>query len=284
MRIISDFKDYYDSVLGFGSDPNLNYARKQELFEFEKRWNDGRKDRMPRQLDKVLRVPLELVARLPYSIVQRIDRDTTKWLEVPITTKLIGFCGFLYPAIEIDKRTFHSTDQIAAGLPDAYLSQFHLDREVLDEILAQKYPDPRRWYWWSYCPSSPLTHNTWKKAAADIVGKRFDDVFIQLGIPVFKVEYVAANKRNEHNSIDKFRCTLNPYLKAEQFQKVKGPTEAFQEISMYLGNELARQREPISTISDEIMRDKKGFDKWSFRRHKEEDRKYRKRKQNEHEG
>jgi len=220
---------------------------------------------------------------LPHSVLQRIDRYTTKCLEVPITVKLIGFCGFLYPAIEIGKRTFHSTNQIAIGLPDAYLSQFHIDQKLLDELLTQKYPDPRGWLWWGNRGLTPLTHNTWEKTAADIVGKRFDDVFIQLGIPVFKVEYVAANNNNR-NIIDKIRCTLNPYLKADQFQKVKDPTEAFQEISMYLGNELARQRDPTSTISDEIMRDKKGFDKWSFRRHKEEDKKYIKKKQNERQG
>lgn len=43
---------------------------------------------------------------------------------------------------------------------------------------------------------------------------------------------------------------------------------------MYLGNQLARQNDPPAEISDEIMRDEKGFDEWSFRRHKEEDPKY----------
>jgi hypothetical protein len=72
-------------------------------------------------------------------------------------------------------------------------------------------------------------------------------------------------------------CALNPQLRLERFQEVKGPSEAFQEISMYMGNQLAHENEPPATISDEIMRDEKGFDEWSFRRHKEEDKKHIKR-------
>lgn len=74
---------------------------------------------------------------------------------------------------------------------------------------------------------------------------------------------------------------MHPFLKADEFQKIKGPAETFQQISTYLGNQLARQPDPSSTISDEILRDEKGFDKWSFRRHKEEDKKNRKKKQSE---
>ncbi|MBI4555981.1 MAG: hypothetical protein HY706_00230 [Candidatus Hydrogenedentes bacterium] len=273
MRIISDFKDYYDSAQAFGSDPGCAYLRKQERFEYELFAPHGeKKARMPRQLDQILRVPVELVTQLPHTIDQRIEYQRES-LEIPITVKLIGFCGLLYPAIEIDQVTFYSTDKIADGLSTAYLRQFQITRKKLEELFARKSSDRRHWYLrWS---PSALTHEAWKKSTADVVGKRFDEVFIQLGIPVFKVEFVARNKRH---SKDKLRCTLNPHLKADGFQQVKGPFEAFQEISMYLGNQLARQLDPIAKVSDEIMRDEKGFDKWSFRRHKEEDKKHRKRK------
>jgi hypothetical protein len=110
---------------------------------------------------------------------------------------------------------------------------------------------------------------------AEFSGKRFDEVFIEIDAPTFKVEYVAANKRGSSSS-NKIRCTLNPCLRADSFQKIKTPVEAFQEISMYLGNQLVHQMDPVSACADEILRDKKGFDKWSFRRHKEESKKLRK--------
>jgi hypothetical protein len=274
VRIISDFKDYYDSALSFGADPNLLYVRKQEQFEYEKRDSpfEERKARLPRRLDEILRVPLELVAQLPHEIAQPANRYHYNWPDIPITVKLIGFCGFLFPAIEIDGKVFLSSEEVASGLPNAYLKQFNLDQEELERLLAMKHRRHRRWFG----TPAALTHDEWATCAAGIAGKRFDDVFIQLGMPTFKVEYVAENKRL---SVDRIRCTLNPYLKAEHFQRIKGPAETFQEISMYLGNQLARQPDPISTVSDEIMRDEKGFDEWSFRRHKEEDKKFRKRRQ-----
>jgi hypothetical protein len=38
---------------------------------------------------------------------------------------------------------------------------------------------------------------------------------------------------------------MHPFLKADEFQKIKGPAETFQQFSMYLGNQLARQPEPV---------------------------------------
>ena len=273
MRIISDFKDYYDSAQSFGSDPNLTYVRKQESFEFESRFSpyEDRKNRMPRQLDRTLSLPLELIKRFPHVIVERIGRLEANELEIPITVKLIGFCGTLYPAIEIDGTTFYSTRQAVDGLADSYLIRHGTDQKAVGTALGRKV-NPRRGRYW--CPE-PLTHGTWGAAVADVLNKRFEDIFVELAIPAFKVEYIALNKCM---SIDKIRCTLNPFLKADEFQKVRGPADAFQEISMYLGNQLARQPDPISRISDEVLRDEKGFDKWSFRRHKEEDKKYRKKR------
>ncbi len=137
--------------------------------------------------------------------------------------------------------------------------------------LGRKVRPRRGLYWWS----DPLTHGTWDTAAANVLNKRFDDIFIELAIPAFKVEYIALNRLK---SVDKIRCTLNPFLKPDGFQRIKGPAEAFQEISIYLGNQLAHQPDPIANISDEVLRDEKGFDEWSFRRHQEEDKKYKKRK------
>lgn len=271
MRIISDFKDYYDSAQGFGTDPNLLYVRKLESFEFVTRFSisNERKARMPRDLDEILRIPLDRVRQLPHSIVQRIGKFDAKYPEIPIAAKLIGFCGFLHPAIEIDGTTFYATDQISSQLSEVYLKRFGIDREALETSLARKAGKRGRWYW----GPDPLSHDSWLEVTKDFLGKRFDEIFVALELPAFKVEYLALNKRL---SVDKIRCTLNPFLKADEFQKIKGPAEAFQEISMYLGNQLARQPDPASDIPDEIRRDEKGFDKWSFRRHKEEDKKYRK--------
>lgn len=265
MRIISDFKDYYDSALSFGSDPNLTYLRRTEEFEFEARFAEA-KNRMPRNLDQALRVPLGLLRQLPHSILGRV-KFPVRWIEMPVTAKIVGFCGFLHAAIEIDHTICHAVDHIAGHLSNDFLRPFGVDQESLAALLRRHYPDVWRER------HTPLTSDFWEKSVAEFAGKRFDDVFVEAGVPAFKLEYTATNKRGVADTI---RCTLNPYLRAEGFQKIRPPAEAFQDISMYLGNQLARQLDPMPAFPDEIMRDEKGFDEWSFRRHKEEGKKYRK--------
>lgn len=270
MRIISDFHDYYDSAMGFGQDPNLKYVRKQETFEFPARSREV-ENRMPRNLDQILRIPLENVRKLPHFIQDRF-KYPPHILEIPITTKIIGFCGVLYASIEIAGTTFYATDQIVSHLSDEFLHSFGIDQKGLETLLLMKVPHRWRDWYWSRDAKS-LTCESWERASAEFSGKHLDEVFIGLGVPPFKLDYIALNKRG---TCDTIRCTLNPHLRAEAFQKIKPPAEAFQEISMYLGNQLARQSDPVSVFPDEIMRDEKGFGEWSFRRHKEEDKKYKK--------
>ena len=49
--------------------------------------------------------------------------------------------------------------------------------------------------------------------------------------------------------------------------RIKDPYTAYQELSMYLGN-MAFPNKPIPTISDEVMAEIKGFNKFSFRKDK----------------
>jgi hypothetical protein len=275
VKIIFGFKDYYDSAQSFGSDPNLRYLRAEKHFEYEERVA-GRADSgngFPKPLNEVLRLPLQVLRQLPRRLCTPRTGYHTMRVEVPVTVKLIGFCGALYPALEIADTIFYSTERLAEELPEEFLRRFALRRRDLESVLEVK---EKRSGQTSYWRPALLTHQHWNDAAADLAQRRFDDAFVDLGVPIFKLEYEASDE--PWLAPNKVRCSLNPALRNEHFQKIKGPAEAFQEISMYLGNQLARQPDPIPNIPDEIMRDEKGFDKWSFRRHKEEDTKHRKRK------
>jgi hypothetical protein len=60
-------------------------------------------------------------------------------------------------------------------------------------------------------------------------------------------------------------------LKAIGFPSVVDPYTAFQELSMFVGGVLPRSPNPMVELSGEkIMTQKHGFDKWSFRRHKDD--------------
>ena len=83
MRIVSDFKDYYDSALSFGFDPDVRYLRKKEVFEFFAS-SDEKKRNMPGDLDEALRIPLEFVRRLPCCFKHTAGYQT-QILPMPIT-------------------------------------------------------------------------------------------------------------------------------------------------------------------------------------------------------
>lgn len=266
MRIASEFKDYYDSAMGFGVDTTLFYSRKEEQFEFAARRTECKKW-MPRNLDAALRIPLLLVEQLPRIIGER-GKHRKNPFQIPITVKIIGFCGFFFAAIEIDGATYYSVEDIPVQISDTFLTLHKSSRKEIAGMLRSNEGDASRYYWWT--PAKLLTLRNWQKAISEFEEKRFDETFIEADAPIFKVEYFAPNSFRDK---DLLRCTLNPCLRRESFQKIKPPAQAFQEIAMYLGNQLARQADPVASIPDEILRDEKGFDKWSFRRHKDEKRK-----------
>ncbi len=72
-----------------------------------------------------------------------------------------------------------------------------------------------------------------------------------------------------------YKLTVNPRLNQYNFASVVDPYTAFQELSMFIGNNLVdtstTQPRPIS---DKLKSETKGFNEWSFRRHKTEDTKY----------
>lgn len=79
-------------------------------------------------------------------------------------------------------------------------------------------------------------------------------LFRALDVPAFVV-----------SSEPEFRLTRNPRLGAVDFQRIVDPYTARQAVRNYLGNELAKQVDPMAVLSDEDIRDTKGFDARSFK-------------------
>lgn len=268
MRIISDFKDYYDWAQSLGFDPKIVYVRKTETFESEEGFGfPSTSEWLPVSLRGVLGETFERPRKAPNIFVRRTARYRWEDLNLPLTTKLIGFCGYLYPAIHIDGHTYYETQRMCAGLSNAFLRQFRTTRGIIEESLSSSSKLPAfRW-------KNTIRHESWNQLTKECDGNRQDDLFVELGLPAFKVERRRIDKKSW-----RMRCILNPQLRLDDFQKVKDLATAFQEIAMYVGDRLAHQPDPVPRVSDEILRDEKGFDEWSFRRHREEDKKRLKKK------
>ena len=92
-----------------------------------------------------------------------------------------------------------------------------------------------------------------------------NDIFQKTGEPVLRSESMKFNLL-EYN--EEKPCTVNPCLKDLDFAKVVDPYTAFQELEAYISGVLGAAHPKLIEITNDDMRDKKGFDKYSFRSNK----------------
>lgn len=159
---------------------------------------------------------------------------------------LLGFCGQIYPFIKMEK--FESND-------DCYFDKY----ELLETFFAYSYEE--------YSNKSLEWDDFYGDFGGDgIKEKKFfldwsyqsNDIFLKYKTPVWVLEL----HRNENIGI------INPKLKDYDFERIKDPFTAFQDISMYLSNILVEQKETV-IIEDKTKIEKHGFDKkQSFRKRK----------------
>lgn len=248
MRIVSKFYDYYDKALAYGIDTDILYVRetKEIILPPILYWEPQKsQERQKFELFK-------LAQDLPRANVG--DR----------IAYIVAFCGKIYPvyafnfgwgldksdykfyySIDSIRRDFNNKEFITAA--NEKYSKENVD-DALEEIsllLSNK---------------TGYYHQNIKVDNVDnLIGKEIgDDVFRYYDSPIILV-------RAKHSSAD-MPITINPRLNEIDFIKAVDPVTAFQEISMYLGSNLAKQKDPEVNHSDELKAEIHGFNKWSFRK------------------
>ena len=231
MKIKSNYRDYYDSALSYGVDTDLIYVRNPTPMSKE-------------QLTTLAPI-FKLFDKMPSSM--DISRHTNGLLQ---KIYLIGVCGKLYPAFMWRDEIHYTTKKLMSGFPsDTPKSTL----KVIDELLNQDKP------YKMFFNNGSFTHKSWQLAINEFKDKRFDDVFVSLGVPLFLIHH---NYRGREQFGE-----LNPNLKNLNFQIIKNPVDMFQEISLFIGNQLAIQQDPVPiNVPDKFLIQKKGFDEWSFRK------------------
>jgi hypothetical protein len=234
MRIISDFHDYYDAAQSMGQDRTLIYQRQKR-----KIWSEEEKTN--------LKLPLRLQ-----------DRG---WHLIRFYNLFVGFCGQLYPLVEIQRneqerytKHCYSIEQVDAWIvehcslkeQDIYKGKPYYEKHAV----RRNWPvDGHRSEFIKYFDNC--------QAQEQFVGP----ILEKYNVPLF----IAENQW--HNYKQETLITLNGSLKEVEFYRVFDTYRTYQEISMYLGN-FVQPRKPIPAISDEIMAEAKGFDRFSFRKEK----------------
>ena len=246
MRIISKFKDYYDSVQAYGQDSRLVYVRKKEEFIVDKDSPSGI------IIDKIFQV----IPNSPDINFTRYQGDTGK---------IIGFCGNLYPVWKLKR--FFKDDHAYFNGRDTYVYNCVEAEQILRK--SKNYSTALEGFLnnktSSYYHTFNKTSITKTIAQVNNSRKQLEYIFYDYKVPCFLIEW-----RNEYVGVKYergYKITLNPILKDLRFYKNKDAFTAYQDISMYLSGVLGLNDPETVSISDEDMKDQKGFGhKYAFKK------------------
>lgn len=245
MRIITKQSDYYDSIQSYGQDQSVIYIRKpEELFDEnfvdeyynlgKSRWGD---------------VPVSHL----YNVSDYRGVDIVKGFSV-------FFCGQRYNAVVT-----------SVPNPDRdVLTRIRMTHYNLDEL--DKYIDglklkEKR----EYLPKYRRRYGAKKESTKTLerltnffnMSKTNDNIHFDLDVPVFVIDAIRDNSVR-HIKWQK-GIVKNPILKDYGFAHIKDPYTAYQEIDMYISGVMGGKSPRMQEISDDVMKQQKGFDKWSFK-------------------
>lgn len=250
MKIHSKYRDYYDLGLTYGLDPNLHYVRKERSFSLD-----------------------DVKTKIPGDIKDAIGRGSTSFQKRELKKFAVGFCGTIYPGIIV----YTYTGKVTAEGREEQAKEFVYSPDRLKEIFPTQTKlgkrERRRRHLYEQFPRLFGSDRTTEQLCEYLTPRTgYDKLFIELSSQ-YKEEYIAApsfvfgiGEQYRYNGLwENVYMNINSPLEKYNFAKVKDPFTAFQEISMYLGNQLTHVEEPIQ-ISDKDMLVEKGFDiKTSFR-------------------
>ena len=232
MRVISKFHDYYDQVMSEGQDRTLIYARNMVQFDRDAL------SKLPEPLKKFV----ELAdASLPRAFNVH-SSPTRTHSATDVYFGLVLFAGKLYPFADVRRRL--------RGSLSAESSHYVYDQATLVGILKEHGVDA-------------LDRNR---------GSRYSfDYSIADVVTFFALD--GSERLQEHATIHNLTAlsfirnptvlTIDPRLKDIQFYRRMPPFQAFQNISMWLGNIARPDRIPVF-IEDKYRIPQHGFDAQSL--------------------
>lgn len=241
MRIVSEFKDYYDCIQAMGQDRSLVFVRKPKEVDYS--WKGINSPVYPFPVFSGY-----------YGAVYYKGRKHDDFI---VDNYTVGFCGRLYPVIE--------TSMWVSG--EGRRSAFCYSLEEIDAFVEGNYKQKwidgyytKKWEWGKTCWQHGCRRTEFEKFFEKYkeYASKYERYFLENHAPVFLGTYKSGNGGEK-------KVVYGGCLKEVEFYRIYDPYMAFQEISMYLGS-MAVPQKPMPEISDEVMAEIKGFDRWSFRK------------------
>lgn len=239
MKIISKFQDYYDIGVAYGVDEKLRFER------------------------ETIELKSEIKTR---STIKIVYRKQTQNYRAICHFDVVLFCNNIYPLVHIiiDKIDKKDKKFIYATVANEYCYSM----QEIDEVIANYYKPIKEikdaytkigyCYWWGDTLDAYIGEHFKVKPS------KYMELLKQHKVPYLykKSRYRLDEKGVGH--IDKSMILL-PQLKQYKFAKAVSPMQAFQEISMFLG-QLDLAEDNVVTIEDKYLAQGKGFDCYSFKK------------------
>jgi len=194
----------------------------------------------------------------------------------PLSLKqhIIGWCGQIYPCLELSYMWKHTDPGKGVDYPhthcytldevDAFVTSYFKKKDT--EVYFGEI-GPRYYRSTGPCRKSFKDFYDAVEKVKDKHQKRFEEHLS----PIFAATLHGRAYSGYGSLPDRAdpgqKIVWNASLRDYDFMRIKDPYTAYQELSMYLGN-MAFPNKPIPVISDEVMAEIKGFNKFSFRKDK----------------
>jgi hypothetical protein len=238
MRIISQFKDYYDSAASYGQDMETIFNRVRSVVSYD-----------PNALNK-------FDHKTKRKTIYKHTRDINKNGYTYDCSKLVlGFCGKIIPFVKVSKR--EAGNYMDAATEDVFYSHDEFIAYLKKEDLKENSFEERFWYskdgdfWgkndWSYLVDLFRLHKT----------------------PIFLYGNVddLLTHDEKHDLKKYFNLIINPKLKEIKYQAEMDAATTFQEVFMYIAGVLGSVEKEMINISDKDKIKQHGFDpKYGFRK------------------
>jgi len=248
MRIISKYHDYYDGVMAHGFDEDCVFLR-NETELFYKRGD----------------------TRLNNSVLGRLMHDSRSHNGIERRVLVVGFCGKIYLCYHLKaytRGTFSLKEEEYCYSAEAVRKfvERNCDKDDYTGYMKDK-RDYRGMM--EYALRLGYEYTDFYNGAVEYNFLSLNKDCMYNYFIDNKVSWFVMYKTYVNGDLG--RCTKmvhHPKLATFQFQKVFDPYQAYQEIMMFYTGILGIGEPAMVQISDEDMRDKKGFDKNSFKTRK----------------
>lgn len=237
MRVISKEEDYYDGVQAIAMDKSVVYKRDRrsvdynEVPHYEKMiyMKDIQRTLKKEKKPRDIANPYEMVNVMPFWVI---------------------FCGRLYFGAKVSiPQEKDRSKKVKFFYDPEELGEFMEENTVYKSIDNKIHNSINRRRVWGVVPlMEQMDQNGSERFWNELANKQ---IVVAAGYPGIE---------------RKAEFEVNPLLKEYGFYQVRDSWTAFQEISQWVGGVIPEQENETVDVSDNELKQAKGFDGWSFRR------------------